>query len=81
MKRQPTEWDKMFVNDMTDQGLITKIYKQQYNSFQKTNWVKKCAEDMDRHFSKGDMQMSKRHVIFNMLISIEMHIKTTVRYI
>ena len=55
MKRQPTEWDKMFVNDMTDQGLITKIYKQQYNSFQKTNWVKKCAEDMDRHFSKMEM--------------------------
>ena len=28
MKRQPTEWEKIFANDMTDNGLITKIYKQ-----------------------------------------------------
>ena len=28
MKRQPTEWDKMFADDMTDEGLITKVYKQ-----------------------------------------------------
>ena len=55
MKRQPIEWDKVFANDMTYQGLITKIYKQQYNSYQKKIWVKKCAEDIDRHFSKGDM--------------------------
>ena len=28
MKRQPTEWEKIFANDMTDKGLIYKIYKQ-----------------------------------------------------
>ena len=28
MKRQPTEWGKIFVNDMTDKGLISNIYKQ-----------------------------------------------------
>ena len=28
MKRQPTEWEKIFANDMTDKGLISKIYKQ-----------------------------------------------------
>ena len=28
MKRQPTEWEKMFANDMTDKELISKIYKQ-----------------------------------------------------
>ena len=27
-KRQPTEWEKMFVNRVTDKGLISKIYKQ-----------------------------------------------------
>ena len=27
MKRQPTEWEKMFPNDITDKGLISKIYK------------------------------------------------------
>ena len=28
MKRQPTEWEKIFANDMTDEGLVFKIYKQ-----------------------------------------------------
>ena len=27
-KRQPTEWEKIFANDSTDKGLISKIYKQ-----------------------------------------------------
>ena len=27
MNRQPTEWEKIFVNEATDKGLITKIYK------------------------------------------------------
>ena len=28
MKRQPTEWEKIFANESTDKGLISKIYKQ-----------------------------------------------------
>ena len=28
MKRQPSEWQKIFANEATDQGLISKIYKQ-----------------------------------------------------
>ena len=28
MKRQPTEWEKIFVNDVTDKGLISNICKQ-----------------------------------------------------
>ena len=28
MKRQPSEWDKVFANDMADKGLISKINKQ-----------------------------------------------------
>ena len=28
MKRQPTEWEKIFANDVTDSGLVFKIYKQ-----------------------------------------------------
>ena len=27
-KRQPSEWEKMFANEATDKGLISKIYKQ-----------------------------------------------------
>ena len=28
MRRQPTEWEKIFAKDMTNKGLISKIYKQ-----------------------------------------------------
>ena len=28
IKRQPTEWEKVFANEATDKGLISKIYKQ-----------------------------------------------------
>ena len=28
MKRQPTEWEKIFANEVTNKGLISKIYKQ-----------------------------------------------------
>ena len=28
MKREPTEWENMFANDISDKGLISKIYKE-----------------------------------------------------
>ena len=28
MKRQPSEWEKIFANEVTDKGFISKIYKQ-----------------------------------------------------
>jgi len=34
-KRHPTEWEKVFANDMTYKRLISNIYKQLYNSTSK----------------------------------------------
>ena len=76
MKRQPTEWEKIFANDVTDKGLISKIYSLYSNPNEK--W----AEGLNRHFSKDDIQIDGQQAHGKMLnIAIrEKEIKTTMRY-
>ena len=79
------DWEKIFANNVTDEGLISKTYKQLIqlnNNNNNNNKNQKWAEDLNRLFSKEDKQMAKKYMkrYSASLIVREMQIKTTIRY-
>jgi hypothetical protein len=53
LKRLSTEWEKIFASYTSDKGLITRIYREP---------IKKWATELNRTFSKEEIQMAKKHM-------------------
>ena len=80
LKRQPTQWERIFAN-VTNKQVIIKISKQliQHNIKKKKKPIKKWAEDLSIHSPKksGGQHLKK---CSTSLIIREMNIKTTMGY-
>jgi hypothetical protein len=69
LNKLPKEWEKIFGSYTPDKELITRIYRElkKLNSLKINNPMTKLANELDRGFSKEEIQMSKKNEeIFNM---------------
>jgi hypothetical protein len=84
LKRSRTEWEKIFANYTSDKELITRIYKElkKLNSPKISEPIKKWATELNRTFSKEEVQIAKKHMkkCSPSLAIKEMQLKTTLRF-
>jgi hypothetical protein len=64
MKRQPTEWGKIFASYTSDKGLIVRIYRElKKQIFQRiNNPLNEWVNEVNSQFSKEEVLMSNKHM-------------------
>jgi hypothetical protein len=64
LKREPTEWEKSFTSWISDKGLVKKIYRElkKLNSQRINNPMKKWEHELNRKFSKEEVQMAHKYM-------------------
>jgi hypothetical protein len=62
LKRQPTKWEKYFASYISDKGLVTRIHGElkTLNSTKINDPMKKWANELNRDFSKDEVQVAKK---------------------
>jgi hypothetical protein len=63
LRRQPTEWEKIFTSCISDKVLIIRICRKfkKLNSQRINDPMKKWANKLNRAFSKEEVQMAKNN--------------------
>ena len=79
VKRQPLEWKKIIANEATGKELYKQLLQLNYRKI--SDPIKIWVKELNRHFSKEDIEMVNKHMkrCSTSLIIREMQIKTIMR--
>ena len=84
VKREPTEWEKIFSKHTSDRALISKIYKELNKTLHPKykEQINKWAKELGRHFIEENIQVINKYMkkCSSSLVIREMQIKTTLRF-
>ena len=63
MRRQATDWEKIFAKDTSDKRLLSKIYKEllKFNKITSSP-INIWAKDLSTHLPRDDTQVANRHI-------------------